>query len=199
MAAAYKDLMQIYPPINLYDEKLRKLAKAFGPLWVRVSGTWATKTYYDLDNAMEGKVPEGYLNTLTREQWIGVLDFVKAVDAKLMVSVSACPGVYGKNEAPIPPWTPVQTEKLFKFSADYGVPISGSEFVNEPNTLADTGFPEGYTGEDPAPLDVFAYHYYNGCSERLAGVAPDMHWFAEEAIPKTILQLQSTVQKHMLL
>lgn len=199
LAAAYKDLMQIYPPINLYDEKLRKLAKAFGPLWVRVSGTWATKTYYDLDNAMEGKVPEGYLNTLTREQWIGVLDFVKAVDAKLMVSVSACPGVYGKNEAPIPPWTPVQTEKLFKFSADYGVPISGSEFVNEPNTLADTGFPEGYTGEDPAPLDVFAYHYYNGCSERLAGVAPDMHWFAEEAIPKTILQLQSTVQKHMLL
>ena len=54
-------------------------------------------------------------------------------------------------------------------------------------------------GEDPAPLDVFAYHYYNGCPERLAGVAPDMHWFAEEAIPKTILQLQSTVQKHMLL
>lgn len=241
LAAAYKDLMQIYPPINLYDEKLRKLAKELGPVWVRVSGTWATKTYYDLDGAMGGKVPEGYLNTLTREQWIGVLDFVKAVGAKLMVSVSACPGVYGKNEAPIPPWTPVQAEKLFRFSAEYGVPISGSEFVNEPNMLADTGFPEGYTGEDhardqkifqkwlkenypdclyigpcsvgpegqigrtdkkgggveaiardcvstdalmgkdPAPLDVFAYHYYNGCSERLAGVVPDMHWFAEEA------------------
>lgn len=243
LTAAYKDLMQIYPPINLYDEKLRKLAKEFGPVWVRVSGTWATKTYYDLDDKMEGKVPEGYLNTLTRKQWIGVLDFVKAVGAKLMVSVSACPGVYGVNEAPVPPWTPVEAEKLFRFSADYGVPISGSEFVNEPNMLAETGFPQGYTpadhardqkifekwlkdnypdclyigpcsvgsdagmgrptekgagggvealvgdscntsalmGSDPCHLDVFSYHYYNGVSERLGSVMPQMHWLAQEA------------------
>ena len=244
LTAAYKDLMQVYPPIDLYDEKLRKLAREFGPVWVRVSGTWATKTYYDLDGAMGGKVPEGYLNTLTREQWVGVLDFVKAVGAKLMVSVSACPGVYGVNEAPVPPWTPVQAEKLFKFSADYGVPISGSEFVNEPNMMTETGFPGGYTpadhardqkifyqwlkenypdciyigpcsvgsegsigkdvedskqggggvelltnscttpelmGDDPCPLDVFSYHYYNGVSERLAGAMPGAHWLAEEA------------------
>lgn len=252
LAAAYKDLMQLYPPINLYDEKLRKLAKEFGPLWVRVSGTWATKTYYDLDGAMGGKVPEGYLNTLTREQWVGVLDFVKEVGAKLMISVSACPGVYGKDEAPIPAWTPVEAEKLFKFSADYGVPINGSEFVNEPNMLSDTGFPNGYTpedhardqkifykwlkenypdciyigpcsvgseaplgkgqpnskaagggietvmktcsttqlmGEDPCPLDVFSYHYYNGISERLAGVMPSMHWLAEEATSEDYLNV----------
>ncbi len=242
LAAAFKDLMQIYPPINLYDEKLRKLAKEFGPAWVRVSGSWATKTYYDLDDKMGGKVPDGYLNTLTRSQWIGVLDFVKAVGAKLMVSVSACPGVYGVDEAPVPPWTPVEAEKLFRFSADYGVPISGSEFVNEPNMMAETGFPKGYTaedhardqkifqkwlkenypdclyigpcsvgpegsmgrptkdgggveallgsescdtpalmGEDPCPLDVFSYHYYNGVSERLGSAAKDMHWLAEEA------------------
>ncbi len=28
-------LMQVYPPINLYDEKLRKLAMEFAPVWVR--------------------------------------------------------------------------------------------------------------------------------------------------------------------
>lgn len=159
LAAAYKDLMQVYPPINLYDEKLRKLAKEFGPVWVRVSGTWATKTYYDLDGAMGGKVPEGYLNTLTREQWVGVLDFVKAIGAKLMVSVSACPGVYGCDEAPIPEWTPVEAEKLFKFSADYGVPIDGSEFVNEPNMMSDTGFPNGYTPEDHARDQKIFYNW----------------------------------------
>ena len=43
IAAMYKDLMQVYPPINLYDEKLRSLARELGPVWVRVSGTWATK------------------------------------------------------------------------------------------------------------------------------------------------------------
>lgn len=148
LTAAYKDLMQVYDPIDLYDEKLRSLAKEFGPLWVRVSGTWSTKTYYDLDDAMEGKVPEGYLNTLTRKQWVGVLDFVKAVGAKLLISVSACPGVYGTNQAPIPAWTPREAEKIFKFSSDYGVPISASEFVNEPNMLAETGFPQGYTADD---------------------------------------------------
>ena len=38
------EIMQVYPPINLYNERVRKLAKEFGPVWVRVSGTWATKT-----------------------------------------------------------------------------------------------------------------------------------------------------------
>ena len=159
LEAAYKDLMQVYPPINLYDEKLRMLAKEFGPLWVRVSGTWATKTYYDLDDSMGGKVPEGYLNTLTRKQWVGVLDFVKAVGAKLMVSVSACPGVYGTDTAPIPPWTPREAEKLFRFSEDYGVPINGSEFVNEPNMLGDTGFPADYTAEDHARDQKIFYNW----------------------------------------
>ena len=46
---AMASLMQVYPPIDLYNEKLRKLAAEFGPVWVRVSGTWATKTYYDFE------------------------------------------------------------------------------------------------------------------------------------------------------
>lgn len=92
IAAMYKDLMQVYAPIDLYNEKLRSLAKELGTAWVRVSGTWATKTYYDFDNATGGIAPEGYLNVLTKEQWIGVLDFVKAIDAKLMISVANCPG-----------------------------------------------------------------------------------------------------------
>mgnify|MGYP003310026189 CR=1 FL=1 len=50
IAAAMANLMQMYDPIDLKNEKLRKLAKEFGPVWVRVSGTWATKTYYDFDN-----------------------------------------------------------------------------------------------------------------------------------------------------
>ncbi len=142
--AMYKDLMQVYPPINLYDEKLRKLAKKFGPVWVRVSGTWATKTYYDFDNTTNGQAPEGFMNVLTKEQWIGVLDFVKAIDAKLLVSVSNCEGLHKASE----PWNPKEAEKLFRFSKEYGVPIDAAEFTNEPNMMADTGFPEGYTTDD---------------------------------------------------
>ena len=141
IAAMYKDLMQVYKPINLYDEKLRKLARELGPVWVRVSGTWATKTYYDFDGTTNGVVPEGYLNVLTREQWIGVLDFVKAIGAKLKVSVANCPGLHTAEE----PWNPAEAEKLFSLSKEYGVPINAAEFTNEPNMMEDTGFPKGYT------------------------------------------------------
>ena len=77
--------MQYYPPINLYNERLRKLAKGLGTTWIRVSGTWATKTYYDFEGVTNGKAPDGYQNILTKEQWIGVLDFVKAVEGKLLL------------------------------------------------------------------------------------------------------------------
>lgn len=141
IAAMYKDLMQVYPPIDLYNERLRRLARQLGPAWVRVSGTWATKTYYDFDGSTGGKVPEGYLNLLTREQWIGVLDFVRAVGAKLMVSVANCPGLHSAEE----PWRPDEAEKLFSLSKEYGVPIAAAEFANEPNMMEETGFPAGYT------------------------------------------------------
>ena len=75
------NLQQWYDPIDLYNPRLRKMARELGTAWVRVSGTWANKTYYDLENECDGKVPEGYQNLLRREQWIGVLDFVRDIGA----------------------------------------------------------------------------------------------------------------------
>ena len=71
-----EDVMQVYPPVDLYNPRIRKFAKELGPAWIRVSGTWATKTYYDFDGHTNGVAPEGFQNLLTKEQWIGVLDFV---------------------------------------------------------------------------------------------------------------------------
>lgn len=136
-------MMQVYPPIDLTNTKLRKLANEIGPVWVRVSGTWATKTYYDLDGSAGGVAPEGYQNVLTKEQWTGVLDFVKFLGAKLLVSVSNCAGIHTADE----PWNPSQAKLLFDFSRDYGVPINAAEFMNEPNLLSGSGAPEGYTVE----------------------------------------------------
>ena len=63
-----KDLMQWYDPIDLYDPKLRKLARELGLSWVRVSGSWATKTYYDFDGHTNGVVPEGFQGILTKQR-----------------------------------------------------------------------------------------------------------------------------------
>jgi len=145
-------LQQWYDPIDLYNPRLRKLAKDLGTAWVRVSGTWANKTYYDFDGHTDGKVPEGFQNLLTKEQWIGVLEFVKHIGGKLLVSLANCPGIHAANE----PWPFEQAELLFSFSRDYGVPISAAEFTNEPNMMAMSGLPQGYTAQDHArDHDIF--------------------------------------------
>ncbi|WP_438833003.1 beta-glucuronidase [Streptococcus pluranimalium] len=143
IAAMYKDLMQEYDPIDLSNEKLRYLTKELGEAWVRVSGTWSTKTYYDFDGETAGVPPQGYLNVLTKEQWLGVLDFVKAVGGHLKISMANCPGLHTAEE----PWHPSEAEKIFALSQSYGVPIEAVEFANEPNILEDTGFPKGYTAK----------------------------------------------------
>lgn len=146
------NLQQWYDPIDLYNPRLRKLAKDLGTAWVRVSGTWANKTYYDLENKCNGVVPAGYQNLLTKEQWIGVLEFVKHINGKLLVSMTNCPGVHAANE----PYPLELAEKLFAFSAEYGVPIDAAEFTNEPNMMAISGLPEGYTAADHArDHDIF--------------------------------------------
>ena len=88
-----------------------------------------------------GTAPEGYQNRLTKEQWINLLNFVKAVDGKLLISVANCEGLHSANE----PWNPSQAEKIFALSTEYGVPIDAVEFTNEPNMMEMTGFPKGYT------------------------------------------------------
>ena len=149
---AMADLMQYYPPIDLYNEKLRALAKQFGPVWVRVSGSWATKTYYDFDGTTGGKAPEGYQSVLTKEQWIGVLDFVKEVNGKLLISVSNCEGDH-PNGGPL---DLTQTKKIFDFSHEYGVDIDAAEFMNEPNMLTMSGAPKDYTAADyVSDQDIF--------------------------------------------
>ena len=89
---------------------------------------------------------------LTREQWIGVLDFVKAMGTRLLISVSNCVGDH-PNGGPL---DLTQTKKIFDFSHAYGVDIDAAEFMNEPNMLAASGAPQGYTAADYArDQDIF--------------------------------------------
>ncbi len=86
------------PPINLYSNKLRMLAAALGPTYIRVSGTWANAVYFqNNDETKLATPPEGFKNVLTRQQWKGVLDFCMAADGKLVTSFSICDGMRDKE------------------------------------------------------------------------------------------------------
>ena len=133
-------MLEWIDPIDSTNPKLIKLAKSISTgLWVRVSGGWATKTYYDFDG--EGQIPEGYQSRLTKEQWINILDFVKAVEGRLLISLANCAGLHSAEE----PWNPSQAEKIFALSKEHGVPVEAVEFTNEPNMLY--AIMEGYTAE----------------------------------------------------
>ncbi len=146
------NLQQWYDPIDTRNPRLIKMAKELGSAWVRVSGTWANKTYYDFDGHTNGQVPAGYQNLLTKDLWLNLLDFVKAIDGKLLVSFANCPG----NHSASTPWNSDQAKLLFDTSIAHGVPIDAVEFTNEPNMMAMSGLPEGYTAADHArDHDIF--------------------------------------------
>ena len=146
-------MMQYNDPIDLYDERIRKMAYGIPNVWVRVSGTWANKTYYDFSGEEKPQVPEGYESVLTKKQWIGVLDYVRDMKGKLLISLANCEGNHGLGE----PWNPEQAKLILDFSKEYGVPVEAIEFVNEPNYLEVNGYPKGYSAKDYGnDFDTFA-------------------------------------------
>lgn len=135
-------------PIDLGSERLRNLAKALGPAYIRVSGTWANSTYFDRDGTTTGagtpevKPPPGFQGVLTAAQWKGVGAFATAVDGKVVTSFASGDGVRDASGA----WLPDQARSLLEFSKANGVPVDAAELFNEPNL--GIGLPKGYTAQD---------------------------------------------------
>jgi len=129
------------PPIDLYNKKIRALAGALGPMYVRVSGTWANTTYFqDNDLPKLSEAPEGFENVLTRSEWKGVIDFCKAIDARLVTSFAISEGIRDEEGN----WTPLQIKPLIDFTKEIGGEIAAAEMFNEPNFASFGGTPEGY-------------------------------------------------------
>ena len=128
-------------PIDLYNPQLRKLASALGPIYLRVSGTWANTTYFqDTDAKEAGAAPAGFGGVLTRPEWKGVLDFSHALNAKIVTSFAVGTGVRDANGL----WTPVEAEKFLRFTKSAGGSIAVTEFFNEPTFAGMGGAPKGY-------------------------------------------------------
>src|SRR3954465_868024 len=85
-------LYEYRPPIDLTSPRLRKLANALGPAYVRISGTWANTTYFPEADQAPPNPPAGFGSVLTHGQWKGVVDFSKAVDAGIVTSFATGAG-----------------------------------------------------------------------------------------------------------
>ena len=133
-------LYQYRPPTDLTNTRLRKLAAALAPAYMRVSGTWANSAYFaDQDNAPQAP-PAGFNGVLTRQQWRGVVDFSQAVDAQIVTSFAVSQGT--RDAAGI--WKPDQASRLLTYTRSIGGSIAAAEFMNEPNLAAMGGAPADY-------------------------------------------------------
>ena len=115
-------------PIDLGNARLRKLAAALGPAYLRVSGTWANATWFN-DRGGYAKVPAGFTDELTRAQWKSVIEFARAVDARLVTSFASSKGTRDAQGA----WTPSQADSLIAYTHAVGGAIAAAEFTNEPD------------------------------------------------------------------
>ena len=137
--------LQYQPPIDLANPRLRTLAAALSPAYVRVSDTWANTMYFqDSDASEPGKAPAGFGAVLTGPQWKGMIDFSNAIDAKIVTSFSIGAGT--RDAAGV--WTPSEAAKILAFTKREGGNIAAAEFFNEPIMAVIGGAPKGYTAAD---------------------------------------------------
>jgi heparanase len=134
-------LYRYRPPIDLSNPRLRKLATGLAPSYVRVSGTWANSTYFqDSDEPAPSMPPAGFGGVLTRKEWNGVVDFSKAVDAKIVTSFAVSTGVRDADGV----WTPVEAKKVLAYTKQIGGSIAAAEMFNEPSFASVGGVQKGY-------------------------------------------------------
>jgi len=134
-------LYEYRSPIDLSNARLRKLAAALGPAYLRVSGTWANSTFFqDSDSPAPATPPEGFKAVLTRAEWKGVLDFAGAANAQIVTSFAFSAGT--RDAAGV--WTPAEAGKILAFTGASGSRIAAAEFMNEPTFASMGGAPAGY-------------------------------------------------------
>jgi glycosyl hydrolase family 79 len=137
---AGSDLFAYRAPVDLANSRLRKLAAALAPAYMRVSGTWANTTYFADSDIVPSAPPDGFSGILTRQQWLGVVDFARAVGAQIVTSLAISPGT--RDAAGV--WVPDQARRFLTYTRSIGGSIAAAEFMNEPNLAEMGGAPAGY-------------------------------------------------------
>ncbi|WP_297841005.1 hypothetical protein [Pseudomonas sp.] len=155
-------LYQYRPPLDLTNKRLRAMAKALGPAYMRISGTWANTTYFADTDTPPKDPPQGYGGVLTRQQWLAGIDFSRAVDAPIVTSMPTGVGTRGADGV----WQPDQARRWLAFTKANGGTVAAVEYMNEPTMASMGGAPQGYDavayGRDFRVFDAFMRKEYPG-------------------------------------
>ena len=111
--------------------RLRRLAGALGPAYLRIGGTDADRTTYDLGDAPVSRPPGRAHGVLTRAIWDEVNDFARELDLRLLFTLNA--GPTARDAAG--DWDPAGARSLIAYSVAHGYPVDVWELGNEANAF----------------------------------------------------------------
>ena len=134
-------------PVARYDftrRRLRLLAGALAPAYLRISGTAANATYYDLSATPLTAPPAGYRLILNRAEWDRLNRFARSLGLEVVLGIDAGPGP--RNDAG--EWLAGNAQELLRYTERMRYPLAAVEFGNEPNLFALSGMPLSYTAAD---------------------------------------------------
>jgi Glycosyl hydrolase family 79, N-terminal domain len=131
----HSDLYEYRPPIDLANSRLRKMAAALGPAYMRVSGTWANATYFSERDGAPAAPPAGFDGVLSQQRWQEAINFAHAVGAEIVTSFAVSAGT--RDSAGV--WLPDDARRFLNFTYAAGGRIAAAEFMNEPNVGANNG------------------------------------------------------------
>jgi hypothetical protein len=120
-------------PVGSYDfarPRLRHLAAALAPAYLRIGGTDADRTVYDMGDAPAA--PSGGARwVLTRRRWDEVNAFARAVDLRVAFTLNAGPSARDDRGD----WNPESARSLIAYSQAQGYPVDVWELGNEVNAF----------------------------------------------------------------
>jgi heparanase 1 len=115
--------------VRRYDfsrPRLRRLAAALAPAYLRIGGTDADRTAYQIGDE---PVRPGARWVLTRQRWDEVNEFAMAVDLRLAFTLNAGPSARDRQGN----WDPESARPLVAYSRERGYPVDVWELGNEVN------------------------------------------------------------------
>jgi len=119
--------------VPVYDfsrPRLRKLAAALAPFYLRIGGSTADDVYYDLGDEPTTEPPEGYEWVLTRAMVDAVIDFARELGAEVLFTLNAGPGPRDEDLV----WQADNARELVRYVAGLAdTPLTIWELGNEPN------------------------------------------------------------------
>ncbi|MEH6448392.1 MAG: hypothetical protein V7765_06965 [Oleispira sp.] len=134
------DMSQQVSEINFWDDEgvfdfnrqaLLNMAKQLSPGYLRVGGTDADKTFYQVGAQKDTALPEHYEGTLTEVQTDNFFAFAKDAGLDVIFGVNAGPGTRDQDGA----WLSSNSDSLMEYIESKDYAVAAWELGNEPGLM----------------------------------------------------------------